>query len=117
MVYLILEKEFDPPLSEEQHDRDAQALDSCLVAHGVRWLRSYLSTDRRRMLCEFEAADAEAVRSSFRSAGVSFARVWAAHAYFPGGGAQGSWQERRDARAQPGHEQVSEARTYPPDLA
>jgi len=98
MVYLILEKEFDAPLSEEGHDRDARALDACLVAHGVRWLRSYLATDGRRMICEFEAADAEAVRSSFRSAGVGFARVWAAEAFYPGGGAHGSWQERREAR-------------------
>jgi hypothetical protein len=102
MVYLILEKEFDPPLSEEQHDREAQALDACLVAHGVRWLRSYLATDRRRMICEFEAVDTEAVRSSFRSAGVSFVRVWAAHAFHPGGGAQGSWEERREARIHTG---------------
>ena len=73
-------------------------LDPCLDAHGVRWIRSYLSLDRRRMICEFEAADAEAVRSSFRSAGVSFARVWAAEQYFPGGKEHGSWVERRQAR-------------------
>ena len=77
---------------------DARRLDPCLAAHDVRWLRSYLSLDRRRMICEFEAADAEAVRSSFRSAGVAFMRVWAAEQYFPGGGARGSWRERAAAR-------------------
>jgi len=99
MVYLILEKEFAAPLSEEQHDGESQALDSCLTAHGVRWLRSFIASDRRRMICEFEAADAEAVRSSFRSAGVGFVRVWAAEAYYPGGGPNGSWKERRAARS------------------
>ena len=98
MVFLILEKEFDEPMTGEQHDREAETLDPCLAAHGVRWLRSYLSLDRRRMICEFEAADAEAVRSSFRSVGVAFARVWAAEAYHPGGGDHGSWVERRQAR-------------------
>jgi hypothetical protein len=50
------------------------------------------------MICEFEAADAEAVRSSFRSAGVGFMRVWAAEQYFPGGGKHGGWTERAAAR-------------------
>ena len=98
MVFLILEKEFEAPFTPEAHDGEAERLDPCLEAHGVRWLRSYLSLDRRRMICEFEAADAEAVRSSFRSAGVTFARVWPAEQYFPGGGRQGSWIERRRAR-------------------
>jgi hypothetical protein len=44
-------------------------------------MRSYLSTDRRRMVCAFEAPDAEAVRTSFRSAGISFERVWDAEVY------------------------------------
>jgi len=33
------------------------------------------------MICEFEAADAEAVRASHRSADVGFERVWAAVVY------------------------------------
>jgi hypothetical protein len=98
MTFLIMEKEFDPPLSAEAHDAEARRLDPCLDAHGVRWIRSYISTDRRRMICEFEAADAEAVRNSFRSAGVAFVRVWAAEPYFPGGGPHGGWREREAAR-------------------
>jgi hypothetical protein len=34
--------------------------------------------DRRRRICVFEAPDADSVRVSYRSAGVSFERVWAA---------------------------------------
>jgi hypothetical protein len=34
-----------------------------------------------RMICEFEAADAEQVRESYRSAGVSFDGVWSADMY------------------------------------
>jgi hypothetical protein len=98
MVFLIMEKEFEPPLTEVGHDGEAERLDPCLVAHDVRWLRSYLSLDRRRMVCESEADDAEAVRAAFRAAGVGFVRVWAAEQYFPGGGARGAWTERRRAR-------------------
>jgi hypothetical protein len=81
MVYLIVEQSFDPPLSDEEHSRFAERLDPCLESHGAKWMRSYLSTDRRRMVCEFEAADAEAVRQSYRSAGLKFDRVWAAERY------------------------------------
>jgi len=41
-------------------------------------MRSYLALDRKRLICEFEAADAEQVRDSYRSAGVSFDHCWTA---------------------------------------
>ena len=78
MAILIVEQTFEVPLTDEEHDRAAQRLDPCLEQHGARWMRSYLAADRRRLLCEFEAADAEAVRASYRSAGVTFERVWTA---------------------------------------
>ena len=81
MAYLIVEQTFDPPLTDDEHNRMGQRLDACLGSYGGRWMRSYLSTDRRRMVCEFEAADAEAVRQSYRSSGVKFDRVWTAERY------------------------------------
>jgi hypothetical protein len=81
MVHLIVEQTFDAPLTDEEHGDLGQKLDRCLDAYGARWMRSYIATDRRRMVCEFEAPDAEAVRSSYRSAGVSFDRVWTAELY------------------------------------
>jgi hypothetical protein len=81
MTHLVVEQVFDPPLTDEEHNRAANRLDPCLEAHGARWMRSYLSLDRRRMVCEFEATDAEAVRASYRSANISFERVWSAELY------------------------------------
>jgi len=81
MAHLIVEQTFDIPLTDEEHGQLGQKLDKCLDAYGARWMRSYLSTDRRRMVCQFEAADAEAVRTSYRSAGVRFDRVWTAELY------------------------------------
>jgi hypothetical protein len=98
MVRLILEKEFDAPLTEEQHNAEAQRADPCLEANDVKWIRSLVSADRRRMICEFEAADAESVRVAFRSAHVTFSRVWVAEVFQPGGGASGGWRERVEAR-------------------
>jgi hypothetical protein len=35
------------------------------------------------MVCAFDAADAEAVRAAYRSAGERFDRVWVAEVYEP----------------------------------
>lgn len=41
-------------------------------------MHSYLSDDRTRMFCVFEATDAETVRMAHRHAGVDHADVWRA---------------------------------------
>ena len=81
MKHLIVEQTLTRPLTDEEHDRAAKRLDPCLEKHGARWMRSYLAVDRLRLVCEFEADDAEAVRASFRSAGIEFERVWVAEVY------------------------------------
>jgi hypothetical protein len=78
MGHMIVETVFDPPITDAEFDAMADQLAPCLEGRGVRWVRSYMSVDRRRRVCVFEAPDAEAVRSSYRSAGVAFERVWPA---------------------------------------
>ena len=81
MARLVLEQTFEKPMTDEDLGDAARRMDRCLQAHGARWLRSYLSKDRKRMICEFEAVDAEQVRESARSAGVPFDRCWSADVY------------------------------------
>ena len=82
MAILIVENTYDPPLTDEEHARLGKCLDPCLETHGARWVRTYLSADRRRTLCEFEADDAEAVRDAYHMAEVRYDRVWTAgHLY------------------------------------
>ena len=81
MAVLVLEQTFESPVSPEELTDSAKRLDKCLEAHGARWMRSYLSKDRKRMICEFEAADAEQVRDAARSAGVPFDDCWTADMY------------------------------------
>ena len=81
MAVLVLEQSFETPVSPEDLTDAAKRVDRCLEAHGARWIRSYLSVDRKRLICEFEAADAERVRESYRSAGVPFDRCWTANVY------------------------------------
>lgn len=76
MPVIVLEKTFDPPLTDEERARRWALVTPCLVARGARWIRTYLSADRRRMVCEFEAPDADAVREALRSADVRFERAW-----------------------------------------
>ena len=45
--------------------------------YGVAWRRSVLSADRLRMVCQYDAPDAESVRKLQREAGNGFDRVWA----------------------------------------
>ena len=81
MPVLVLEQSFDVPITAEALNDAAKRVDRCLEAHGARWMRSYLSKDRKRIICEFEAPDAEAVRNSYRSAGLNFDDCWVADVY------------------------------------
>ena len=78
MPYLVMERTFDEPMSDADLARMGERLGPCLQDHSVQWLRSYLSNDRRRMICTFQAADAESVRMAYRTAGYPFEQVWRA---------------------------------------
>ena len=75
MPYLLVEYQYDPPVSLEEKAADGQRLGPCLQQRGIRHLRSWLSQDRTWGVCEYEAADAESVREAYRSAQVKFSRV------------------------------------------
>ena len=49
----------------------------CLEARDVRFVRTFFSRDQRRMICLYEAPDAESVRLAQRQAGVPFDDAWA----------------------------------------
>ena len=85
MAYLIVERTFEQPVSDEDLKAVGERLASCLDMYHVRWLRSYVAADRQRMICEYDAPDAESVRMANRSAGASFDRVWNAELFQPQG--------------------------------
>lgn len=76
MARILVEKIFDPPITQEKWNRDVAIGIPCHTAHNVHWIRSLMSRDRCRVICEFEAPDTETVRKSFRKAGLPFARIW-----------------------------------------
>lgn len=77
MARILVEKIFEPAMTEDRWNRDIEVGIPCHQAHDVQWIRSMMSRDCRFVICEFEAPDAETVRRSFRKAGLPFARIWA----------------------------------------
>jgi hypothetical protein len=78
MPLIILESEFDPPISDDEFDALADKVAPCLEERHATWVTSYMATDHRRRICVFEARDAEAVRQAYRLSGVKFTRAWTA---------------------------------------
>ena len=78
MSLIIVESSFDPPISDEEFDANAEKVAPCLDERHATWVTSYMATDKKRRICVFEAKDAESVRQAYRLAGVKFDRAWTA---------------------------------------
>ncbi len=83
MPLIVVERDYDPPLTPADFATLISRPDPCLSVRGVSLVQSFLSTDGRRGVCVFEAPDAEAVREGNREAGLPFRRVWAAALHEP----------------------------------
>lgn len=77
MARVIVEREFAEPVSFEEMAEREKAGAWCLAQHHVEYVKTYLSKDRRRMICVYEAPDAESVRIAQTKANMPFTRVWA----------------------------------------
>jgi hypothetical protein len=77
----MVEQVFTEPLTDERYAAFAKRLDPCIEMRNGAWRRSAVSKDRLRVVCEFEAPDAESVRESYRLSRVPFERIWAAEVY------------------------------------
>ncbi|MEH6648860.1 MAG: nickel-binding protein [Motiliproteus sp.] len=74
---ILVERRFEQPVSLQsiQDIEDSSAW--CLETHQVKFVRTYFSRQRTRMICLYRAADAEAVRLAQRQAKLPLERVWA----------------------------------------
>jgi hypothetical protein len=73
---VVVERDFAEPadLAELQAREDAKQW--CLDSYRVKFVRTHLARDRKRMLCLYSAPDSEAVRSAQREADMPFSKVW-----------------------------------------
>ena len=76
MELVLLERRFEQPVTFEEIRALEDAGARCLNAHDVRYIKTFFSRDRRRMLCLYEAPDAEAVRLAESQARIPFERAW-----------------------------------------
>jgi hypothetical protein len=78
MATVLVERNFDEIGSFDDLQAQEDSFAWCAQQHRVTFIRSYFSKDRKRMICEYEAPDAEAVRNVQRTASLPFERVWTA---------------------------------------
>jgi hypothetical protein len=74
---VLVERCFGEPVTLESVQAIEDAADWCLQQHKVTFLRTYFSTDQKRMICLYRAPDAEAVRQAQRQANMPVERIWA----------------------------------------
>lgn len=74
--FLIVEYTFNPPATDADFKSAEAKLGPCLAERHCEWIHSYVSADRRRRFCVFQAADAETLRQAYRTAGVAFEKIW-----------------------------------------
>jgi hypothetical protein len=74
---VIVERSFNEPVTFSQMQSADDAAATCLQTHRVKFLRTYFSLDRKRMVSFYRAPDAESVRLVHREAALPFDAVWA----------------------------------------
>jgi len=83
MEHVIVERVFSEPVdlaALSQRFADGAA---CFELRNVRILRSAVSLDGLRMLCEYSAPDAESVQAANDSAALPYERIWTARVLEP----------------------------------
>ena len=68
MALLVIERSFADQL--ELTDADVELIEEVNSDEGVRWLFSFLSADRRRTYCLYEAPSPDAILAAARKANV-----------------------------------------------
>ena len=72
----------EPPDFDEVQARE-DAVGWCLDMHNVTFVETFFSLDRTRMLCLYDAPDAEAVRHANRESGIPFDDIWSCDLLIP----------------------------------
>ena len=78
MEIVVVERRLSEPRAVSEFTQRERCNAACFELHRVRPVRRYFSKDRTRLICIYEAPDAEAVRQANRTAGLPFDCVWTA---------------------------------------
>lgn len=80
MSVVIVERVFPEPVTPDEVQAGEDRAAGCYEDHQVRFLRTYVARDWKRVACVYEAPDAESVRAVQETAGLPYEKLWPAHA-------------------------------------
>ena len=75
MPHIILERQFDGPMSPEAFKEMGLEHAACLKIYRVEWRESLLAEDGSRLTCRFESPDTESVRRIAERQGRTTSRI------------------------------------------
>ena len=78
MTSVIVERTMGGTPLDNQDCRNLAKVVSCFEIYDVHFVESFLSEQRNRLICHFEAPDAESVRQALRGAGLDVDNIWTA---------------------------------------
>ena len=78
MALIVVETTYDPPIDQALWDELEKQAAPCMMERNITWKRTYLSRDRKRTICELEAADADTVRAAYQRGNVPYDLIWSA---------------------------------------
>lgn len=78
MTLVVVERSFEEPADVPTLVEQEERASWCFDEQDVKFLYSYISRTRTHMACVYEAPDAEAVRTTQRTAKAPYDRIWAA---------------------------------------
>ena len=87
MKRVVVERTLTQPITPAGLETARSVALECFAFYRVRHVRSLISLDGLRVICEYEAVDAESVRLATRKIPLPVDRVWSAEEYVPGRGA------------------------------
>jgi hypothetical protein len=83
MATVMVTRRFDEAVALDDIQAIEDAGIACLEMRDVTFVKTLFSTDRKRMMCLYQAPDAEAVREAQREAGLPVDQVWACQVVSP----------------------------------
>lgn len=78
MELIIVERTYDQPLTDEIGASMTRRFGPCFSLRRIKRLHSYISKDRLRTVCVYEAPDASSVRDVHDREGIPYLRIWSA---------------------------------------
>jgi len=78
MAIVVVERDFEVPAVFEDVAAQEEAFAWCLEENGVNFLHTYFAIDKKKMVCVYNAPDAEAVRRTQRQAAMPVTTIWSA---------------------------------------